>query len=138
MDNATTRADRRNRNLRPQTGALLQAVLAAGGAQAATSVTVNIDASAAKQHPISPLVYGVGMGDATGASVSDLKTLNVPLNREGGNNMTTYNWAANARNLDNDRYFESYPYPSATAGEAGDTFISNNKSVGATSMLTIP
>lgn len=113
--------------------------LAAPSASATTNrVTVKIDASASQQHPISPLVYGVGMGDATGASVADLQTLNVPLTRMGGNNMTTYNWSVNARNLDNDWYFESYPYPSATAGEAGDTFVSNAKTAGATPMLTVP
>jgi hypothetical protein len=95
-------------------------------------VTVSVDVNAGR-HAINPMIYGVSFG-----AESDLRKLNAPLNRQGGNNMTTYNWAINARNLDFDYYFESYPFPKSTKGEAGDTFISQSKAQGAQPMLTIP
>ena len=67
------------------------------------AVTVAIDATA-NRHAINPQIYGVAFG-----SKSDLKTLNAPLNRMGGNSMTAYNWKQNATNLAQDWYFESYP-----------------------------
>src|SRR5215475_7072770 len=75
------------------------------------TVTVAIDATA-NRHAISPQIYGVAF-----ASKSDLLALNAPLNRMGGNNMSDYNWALNAQNLDADWYFESYPENSSTPGE---------------------
>jgi hypothetical protein len=66
-------------------------------------VTVAIDATV-NVHPISPLIYGVAF-----ATKAQLAELNAPLNRSGGNNMSTYNWLVNAQNLDDDWYFESYP-----------------------------
>jgi len=98
----------------------------------AAGVTVAVDA-AANRHPINPQVYGVAF-----ASPTDLAALNAPLNRMGGNNMSTYNWATNAQNLDNDWYFESYPQPSAVPGEEADSFVSDSKSGGALAMLTVP
>jgi len=103
---------------------------AALGENAPVTVSVDVDAN---RHAISPLIYGVSFG-----APADLKKLNAPLNRQGGNNMTRYNWAINARNLDNDWYFESYPFPKATPGENGDTFIAQSKQQGAVPMLTIP
>lgn len=95
-------------------------------------VTITLDALA-NRHPIDPRVYGIAHADA-----ATLNDLNVPLNRSGGNNTTRYNWLANADNRANDWYYESIAYPSAVAGEVGDTFISNTKSAGAAPMITIP
>ncbi len=95
-------------------------------------VAVAIDAAAGK-HPINPQIYGVAF-----ASTSDLKALNAPLNRSGGNSKTTYNWATNAQNLAADWYFESYPQASGKAGGDGDAFVSSSKQAGAQPMLTIP
>jgi chitodextrinase len=95
-------------------------------------VTVTVDA-AANRHPISPNVYGVAHADATA-----LADLNVPLNRNGGNNTSRYNWQQNADNRAADWYFESIPYASATPGEMGDTFVQASKGAGAAPMLTIP
>ncbi len=95
-------------------------------------VTINVDPTA-NRHPIDPRVYGIAHADA-----ATLNDLNVPLNRSGGNNTTRYNWLANADNRANDWYYESIAYPSALAGEVGDTFISITKSAGAAPMLTIP
>jgi hypothetical protein len=96
------------------------------------AVTVSIDATA-NRHAINPMIYGVSFG-----APADLKALNAPLNRQGGNNMSTYNWKVNANNLDDDYFFESYPFSSATAGDDGDTFIKQSKANGATPMLTMP
>ena len=96
------------------------------------SVTVSVDASA-NRRAIDPRIYGVAH-----ASAAQLSELNAPLNRSGGNNTTRYNWLANADNRANDWYYQSIAYPSAVAGEVGDSFIASSKSAGAAPMLTIP
>lgn len=93
---------------------------------------VSVDA-AASRHAISPLIYGVAFGDT--ATLNDLKC---KLNREGGNNTSTYNWEINADNRCKDWYWESLPYPSAVPGEWVDTFIGVSKGAGADAMVTIP
>ena len=87
--------------------------------------TVTIDASL-NRRPINPNIYGVA--HATAAQLNDL---NSPLNRNGGNNTTRYNWQLNADNRGNDWYFESIADASATAGERGDTFIANARAANA-------
>jgi hypothetical protein len=95
-------------------------------------VTVAIDAGA-RRHAITPLIYGVAFG-----SRAELATLRAPLNRSGGNNMSTYSYAHNARNLDDDWYFESYLEVSAAAGQAPDAFVAESQLAGAQPMLTLP
>ncbi|MBV9570956.1 MAG: glycoside hydrolase family 44 protein [Alphaproteobacteria bacterium] len=110
------------------------AVLALPQDAAARNATVTIAIDASKnRHAIDPLIYGVAW-----ASKSDLQALNAPLNRMGGNAMTSYNWAVNAQNLGNDWFFESYPEHSGKAGEEADTFISTTKAAGAQPMMTVP
>jgi hypothetical protein len=111
--------------------ALAAAILFATPAIAKT-VSIDIDAKS-KVHAIDPRIYGVAF-----ASKSDLEALNAPLNRMGGNNMTDYNWAQNAQNLDDDYYYESYPDSSATAGAYADSFVKDTQAAGAQPMLTIP
>jgi hypothetical protein len=101
-------------------------------ASAPRVVSISIDA-ARDVHPINPQIYGVAFG-----STNDLLALNAPLNRMGGNSMTTYNWAQNAENLDADWYFESYPQQSSVAGEQADTFVSDSQAANAQPMLTVP
>jgi hypothetical protein len=96
------------------------------------AVAVAVDATA-NVHPISPLIYGVAF-----ASAADLKALNAPLNRSGGDNMSTYSYVNNAQNLDSDYFFESYPQGSTTEGAEEDSFVSTTKSAGAAPMLTVP
>ena len=103
-----------------------------GGEAVAANVNVAIDA-ALNRHKINPLIYGVAFGSTT-----DLTVLNAPLNRMGGNNMTDYNWAVNAQNLDADWYFESYPQSDPTPGAEADSFVSDSKTAGAEPMLTVP
>src|SRR5213592_3233517 len=96
------------------------------------AVTVNVDA-AANRRPINPNIYGVAH-----ATTAQLDDLNSPLNRNGGNNTTRYNWQLNADNRGSDWYFESIGDTSAVAGERGDTFISTSKAAGAQAMVTVP
>src|SRR5919198_705034 len=97
-------------------------VLLMGVAEAQNPIaTINVDA-AANRRVINPNVYGVAH-----ATTQQLADLNVPLNRNGGNKTSRYNWQINADNRGSDWYFESIADASATAGERGDTFISNSK-----------
>ena len=96
------------------------------------AVTVQVDVNASRK-PINPLIYGVAH-----ASTTVLSDLNSPLNRNGGNNTSRYNWQLNADNRANDWYYESIGDSSSVAGERGDTFITNSKAGGAQAMLTIP
>jgi len=100
--------------------------------QAQTAITIAVDVSA-NRHPINPNIYGVAH-----ATTAELNDLNSPLNRNGGNNTTRYNWQLNADNRGNDWYYESIADGSATAGERGDTFVANSRAANAQAMLTIP
>jgi hypothetical protein len=95
-------------------------------------VTIQVDATAGR-HTINPLIYGTAY-----ATTAQLLDLNSPLNREGGNNTSRYNWQLNADNRANDFYFESLAFPSSVPGEVGDTFIQTSKNGNAQAMLTIP
>ena len=96
------------------------------------AVTINVDVNA-NRRPINPDIYGVAH-----ATTVQLNDLNSPLNRNGGNSTTRYNWQENADNRGNDWYFESIGDSSATAGERGDTFFSVTRAANASPMLTIP
>ena len=116
-------------------GVLLSALCVSATAFAADNpaVTVAIDINLAR-HPINPMVYGVSFG-----TPADLKTLNVQLNRSGGNTTTTYNWKQNASNHDFDYFFESLPDDSSAApGQSADVFVNQAKSQGAQPMLAVP
>jgi hypothetical protein len=95
-------------------------------------VAISVDASK-DRHPISPLIYGVAF-----ASTAQLADLNIPLNRQGGNGMTRYDWMSNSSNHAADWYFESIAETSATPGELADTFIGDSASAGAYAMVTVP
>ena len=90
--------------------AIVVAATIALGAATNPAVTLKINAGS-NRHPISPLIYGVAF--ATQAQLADL---NAPLNRQGGNATSRYNWQANAYNRAADWYFESIGEASATAG----------------------
>jgi hypothetical protein len=96
------------------------------------AVTVNVDLNA-NRHPINPNIYGVAH-----ATTAQLNDLNSPLNRNGGNNTTRYNWQLNADNRGNDWYYESIGDSSGTAGERGDTFFASSRAASAQAMLTVP
>src|SRR5262245_52558336 len=73
------------------------------------SVTISVDANA-NRRAIDPRIYGVAH-----ASSAALAELNAPLNRNGGNNTSRYNWQLNCDNRGQDWYFESIPESSAVA-----------------------
>jgi hypothetical protein len=116
------------------TAAILSAWLLLGPTARAQNpgVTISIDVNASR-HRIDPNIYGVAH-----AGAADLSDLNVPLNRNGGNNTTRYNWQQNADNRGNDWYYESIADTSAVAGERGDTFFSTSRTANAQAMLTVP
>ncbi|HEY0460919.1 MAG TPA: glycoside hydrolase family 44 protein [Pyrinomonadaceae bacterium] len=96
-----------------------------------SSVLIQVDAGL-NRHAINPLIYGTAY-----ATPEQLLDLNAPLNRQGGNNTSRYNWQLNADNRANDWYFESIAGAN-TPGEIGDTFIQNSKNGNAFPMLTVP
>lgn len=96
------------------------------------TLTINVNA-AANRHTISPQIYGVNYGSGTTA----LHALNTPLNRQGSDAETRYNWMLNATNVGSDWYFESVPY-SNSPGAYYDTFIGQNRAASADSMVTVP
>src|SRR6478609_8091929 len=113
---------------------VLVALIAAEATLAAQNgaVTVVVDVAASRR-AIDPNIYGVAYG--TPATLTDL---NVPLNRQGGNNTSRYNWQLNADNRGADWYFESIGDTSATAGQRGDDFIASTRAGGATPLITVP
>lgn len=114
------------------------------------TVILSIDA-AADHRAIHPEIYGVAFGSA-----ADLKAMNAPLNREGGDYSERYNWKANAVNLGAHRWYISVPEPATILGGAGwvrpgekpkfpakpgalvDLLIKNSRAGGASAMVTIP
>ena len=95
-------------------------------------ITVAVD-TLKNRHAISPLIYGVAF-----AGSNDLKELNAPLNRWGGNATTRYNWYLNTANRAADWFFINVPYDSASPGQEADTFVQQSVNGGAQPMLTIP
>ena len=110
---------------------LLSALPIAASAQNAPA-TVTIDASL-NRHPINPNIYGVAH-----ATTAQLNDLNSPLNRNGGNNTTRYNWQLNADNRGNDWYFESIGDSSSVGRRARRHVHRQLASGNAQAMLTIP
>lgn len=96
---------------------------------AVAQVQVNV---AATRRRIDPRIYGVAY-----ATSNQLRLLNAPLNRQGGNPTSRYNWQANADNRAADYYFASIAYADLP-GEHGDTFVQEARDGGAEPSLTVP
>ncbi len=97
------------------------------------AVKVMVDALA-DRHPINPMIYGVAF-----ASSNELRALNAPVNRSGGNTSTRYNWEANASNHAADWYYESLLQDGGSVpGAANDIFVSESINGNSQPMLTIP
>jgi Glycoside hydrolase family 44 len=96
--------------------------------------SVSVDANA-NRHPISPNIYGINYGDS-----HDILTLNVPLNRWGGNSTTRYHWQIDAHSAASDWFFETYPDGSGTPGASADSYVATTRSAGngAEPLFTIP
>jgi hypothetical protein len=103
-------------------------------APAAPAVVVRIAVDVSRdRHPIDPRIYGVAF-----AGKEALDELNAPLNRNGGNATTCYNWKLNAANRANDWFFESIAEDPPVLGGSVDAFIAATRAGGAEAMLTIP
>ena len=85
------------------------------------------------RYAINPLIYG-----AAYASEKAIHDLQFPVLRLGGNNLTRYNWRANADNRGSDWFFETIPDPSPVPSERADTFEAQARHGGAVPMLTVP
>lgn len=96
--------------------------------------TVSVDANL-NRHAINRNIYGIAYGDA-----HDVATLNVPLNRWGGNSTSRYNWQIDAHSAAADWYFETYSDSSGTPGASADSYVATTRSAnnGAEPMFTIP
>src|SRR5579872_1535522 len=90
--------------------------------QQADVITIHVDASQ-DRHAISPLIYGVNF-----ATPEQLRLLNSPINRSGGNATTRYNWKQNCTNSGNDWFFMSHPEEGSAPGESVDKWIQGNVS----------
>lgn len=98
----------------------------------AETFTVHVDVTE-DRHLISPLVYGVCFGNP-----DQVRLLNAPINRSGGNATTRYNWKQNATSSGSDWYFMSHPEGDATPSGSVDAWIRGNNSVHTASMISIP
>ncbi len=107
--------------------------LSAGAAAGPNPTNVLSIDVAATRRAISPLIYGTAF-----ATSNELRDLNCPLNRSGGNAETSYNWQLNAHNHGADWYFESIADSPATPGAAADDFVANSRNGGAAAAITIP
>lgn len=98
------------------------------------ATTINVDANA-NRHAINPNIYGMNYADAT-----DMKSLNLPLNRWGGNATSRYNWQIDAHSAGSDWYFETYPDGNGTPSGSADAFVNTTRSAnnGAEPLITIP
>lgn len=96
------------------------------------TTTIRIDAGAARR-PIDARIYGVAFATAT-----ELEELNAPLNRQGGNLSTRYNWRDNCANHGSDWYFETHPRPGPVPGGYADLFIGATREAGAEPVVTVP
>ena len=107
-------------------------------ANALAQVDIRVDASGngSRAQVISPLIYGVNF-----ASPSQAAALNLPLNRNGGNATTRYNWQSDATSSGSDWYFLTH----STGGgpsQSIDEWIAGNNGSGVPgrtlSMITVP
>jgi hypothetical protein len=102
-------------------------LLFAFAATCLNAATVSVDV-ARDRHPIKPEIYGVGF-----ATAGQLREMNIPLNRWGGNATTRYNWKLKATNHASDYFFESI-----SSDDDPDLFISDARISGTEVMMTIP
>lgn len=102
-----------------------------------TGVAVVIDTSS-NVRAINQQIYGVSFADAT-----HFKNVKYPLNRNGGNSATRYNWEKSISNKGSDWFYFNIPDDVANEaalpeGSSSDVFVTATKNAGSTSMLTAP
>ncbi|MBS1704787.1 MAG: cellulase [Armatimonadetes bacterium] len=102
------------------------------GCSAAAIDTVTVDVNA-ERHAISPLIYGVNF-----PSAGQHALLNLKIARSGGNATTRYDWQTDATSSGSDWYFLTHTGDGTTPSFGPDKFVTDNKTAGAESMLTVP
>ncbi len=107
-------------------------------AAAQSGPALQVDASTAKQHPISPYIYGMNFADEALA-----QELHLPVRRWGGNSVTRYNWQNDTSNHASDWYFENIPNDNSNPaalpnGSASDQFVDQDRRTGTKTLLTLP
>jgi hypothetical protein len=103
-------------------------IITLGSAQTVISV-----GGLTNRHSISPYIYGAANG--TRAQVLDL---NLPIERYGGNESSSYNWLLNAAAKGTDWYFETFPDDVSSPGFRADSILTDCKANNAQAMVTIP
>src|SRR5579862_4989577 len=101
-------------------------------------VTLTVQTNVHSAQRISPLIYGANF--ATSAQAA---SLNLPINRNGGNATTRYNWQQDSTSSGSDYYFLSHPAGNGnTPSGSVDNWIVGNLFTGVPggtqSMITIP
>ncbi len=89
--------------------------------------TLQVDAAAGR-HAINPDIYGM---NAPGAALA--ASIQLPVNRWGGNATTRYNFNNNLSNHASDWYFENIAEDSSA-----DNFVAANKARGTDTIITVP
>jgi hypothetical protein len=93
----------------------------------------------APTNAIHPEIYGLAF-----ATKAQLTELNIPLNRNGGNSSTRYNWQLDTHNLASDWYFENVgdrgegTFGAADYVSTDDVLVRDSLAAGATTLITVP
>ena len=103
----------------------------------AGAITVSID-TGAEVRPLSPLIFGVGYGDAQRNA-----EIGYTVRRWGGNSTTRYNWRVDVHSTAGDWYYENIPGATDRSqvpplGNNADGFVGETLDAGAAPLLTIP
>ncbi len=94
---------------------------------------------AADRHPISPDIYGMNVFGADAGFQAFMAECRLPVNRQGGDATTRYNWKIDASNAGDDWFFMAGNGDAThTPSGSTDKFIASNRAAGAKSLLTIP
>ena len=110
---------------------------------ASTGPALSVNAGAG-QLPINPAIYGITFFWSSDANqrATELAYANLvklPLNRNGGDATTRYNWQVDSSNAGFDWfYMGGGGTTNPTPGASIDSFVDTNRSIGAKSVLTIP
>ncbi len=107
-----------------------------GGGTGATGPTITIDANQVVRQ-ISDEIYGLNFADPSLAS-----TLDLPVNRWGGNATSRYNYLLDTTNLASDFFFENSPGDASNANNlpassSANDFVRDNQSRDTESIITV-
>ena len=93
----------------------------------------------ADRHPISPDIYGMNVFGADAGFQAFMAECRLPVNRQGGDATTRYNWKIDASNAGDDWFFMAGNGDAThTPSGSTDKFIAANRAASAKSLLTIP